>query len=92
MKRRNFVMSVLAGGAAVPVLAAEYDHDALSGPLASATVSFGEWSAAFTPPLDRFMSSPGAANLHEVLPFETQIRAGWSGELRHLRLPRVGNL
>jgi hypothetical protein len=76
MRRRNFVMSVLAGGVAVPALAAQHDHDAVSGPMASATVSFGEWNSSFSPPLDRFVSTPNTSNIHTVLPFETQIKAG----------------
>ena len=80
MRRRNFVMSVLAGGVtAVPALAAQ-DHDhpeAPTGPLANATVSFGEWHTS--PPLDRFLvATPPPANVHQVIPFEAQIKAGGS--------------
>lgn len=76
MKRRNFVMSVLAGGVAVPALAAQREHEGMTGPLANATVSFGEWRTDFSPPLDRFVATPNPSNEHMVLPFETQIRAG----------------
>jgi hypothetical protein len=75
MKRRNFVMSVLAGGVAVPALAGQHEHEGVSGPLANATVSFGEWHTS--PALDRFLAaSPPSANVHTVLPFESQIKAG----------------
>jgi hypothetical protein len=76
MKRRNFVMSVLAGGAAVPALAAQREHEGVSGPMANATVSFGEWRTDFSPALDRFVATPNTANMHMVLPFESQIKAG----------------
>jgi len=77
MKRRQFVTSVLAAGMAAPVLAAgQHDHgDAVDGPMANATVSFGQWHT--TPPLDRFPnSSPIDGNVHKLIPFDTKIKAG----------------
>lgn len=47
------------------------------GPLASATVSFGQWST--DPPLDRFPNtSPGGRNVHLLIPYEPTIKAGGS--------------
>jgi len=51
------------------------------GPLASATVSFGEWqSDPSLPPLDRILADPpaGARNTHELIPQITTIQAGGS--------------
>jgi hypothetical protein len=76
MKRRRFVTSVLSGAIAAPVLAAgQHDHDVVDGPLADATVSFGQWNTS--PPLDRFPNnSPITGNVHKLIPFETKIKAG----------------
>jgi len=53
------------------------NHDDLTGPLASATVSFGQWNT--DPPLDRFPNnSPRAANQHQLIPGEVTIKAGGS--------------
>jgi hypothetical protein len=76
MKRRNFVMSALAGSVAMPALAAQREREGVSGPMANATVSFGEWRTDFSPALDRFVATPNTANMHMVLPFESQIKAG----------------
>lgn len=45
MKRRELLSSIVATGFAVPALAAqgEHNHKPMSGPLATATVSFGYW-------------------------------------------------
>jgi plastocyanin len=53
---------------------------AIDGPLVTATVSFGEWKADFTPPLDRIVADPagGAGNNHEMIPQTTTIKAGGS--------------
>src|SRR6187401_1546247 len=77
MRRRNFVASVLAGAVAAPTLIAQHEHDKeeLSGPQASATVSFGQWK--LDPPLNRFNAvAPTTANNHHLRPFEAQIKAG----------------
>src|SRR3954467_6829750 len=87
MKRRNFVAaaSLLAGGVAVPMLAAdrekngehEHEHEELSGPLASVTASFGEWHS--NPALDRFViATPPTANVHVMTPYEAKVKAGGS--------------
>jgi len=76
MKRRQFVTSVLAGGIAVPALAAQnHDHgEQVDGPLANVNVSFGQWKTS--PPLDRLVSTPNSANLHKLIPFEATVKAG----------------
>src|SRR5207253_1697782 len=42
---------------------------AIDGPLANATVSFGEWKSDFSPPLHRIVGDPaaGAGNNHELI-------------------------
>jgi plastocyanin len=47
----------------------------ISGPLAQATVSFGQWPANAT--VDRMrVANPGNSNIHQLIPFEVQIKAG----------------
>ena len=76
MRRREFVTSVLAGGIAAPALAAQgHSHRPLDGPMANATVSFGHWQSQ--PPHDRFPNvSDRFRNGHQLLPYESQIKAG----------------
>lgn len=77
MNRRDFVASVVATGIATPALASQGrgSHDALTGPLATATVSFGAWPSS--PPLDRTLPPQGPPrNLHELLPYVATIKAG----------------
>ena len=51
------------------------DREDLKGPLASATVAFGQWNA--DPALDRFPNnSPRTANNHHLIPGEVTIKAG----------------
>ncbi len=81
MKRREFVTSVLATGLAAPAAAAvsskqdEHHHRPLSGPLASATVSFGHWRQ-----FDRVTAALGpndrTQNGHALIPHEVFIKAG----------------
>ena len=48
---------------------------AIDGPLASATVSFGQWQT--NPPLDRFPNlSDRLRNQHQLIPSEVTIKAG----------------
>src|SRR6266436_9407025 len=48
---------------------------AIDGPLANATVSFGQWQT--DPPLDRFPNlSPRDRNNHQLIPNEVTIKAG----------------
>lgn len=51
---------------------------AIDGPLANATVSFGEWRSDFDPPLDRIVADPagGAGNNHELIPQIATIKEG----------------
>ncbi|MCI0621807.1 MAG: twin-arginine translocation signal domain-containing protein, partial [Acidobacteria bacterium] len=75
------VSPTLADSLVIPDLSDEktetklHQHRPLSGPLASATVSFGQWSAA---PLDRFpnVSAPVVRNQHQLIPNEVTIKAG----------------
>jgi hypothetical protein len=86
MKRREFVerlglasAAILAGGAVVGAeekVAAKpqaHDHAQVTGPLAAATVSFGQWKT----PLDRISGmTPPPTNQHLLIPYEVQIKAG----------------
>jgi len=49
---------------------------AIDGPMANATVSFGEWAS--DPPLDRILADPagGVGNVHELIPQITTINEG----------------
>ena len=88
MKRRAFFGKAGIGSAAMAVAgmgtsaraqnAPEHEHDPVSGPLASATISFGAWRT--TPPLDRFpnVSDTRNRNQHQLIPAEVRIRAGGS--------------
>jgi hypothetical protein len=52
-------------------------HEDLNGPLASATVAFGQWNA--DPIIDRFPNnSPRTQNNHHLIPGEAVIKAGGS--------------
>jgi plastocyanin len=76
MERRAFVTSVLAAGLVTPLVAAEgQDHSPVEGPLANASVSFGNWRTE--PPLDRFPNvSDRTRNGHQLIPHEATIKAG----------------
>jgi hypothetical protein len=93
IKRRRFFERAGLGSAALlslPILGGaakskssgkeEHRHDKISGPLASATVSFGQFSVE--PPIDRFpdkVAGPGALpNEHTLVPFASLIKAGGS--------------
>jgi plastocyanin len=94
MKRREFFERAGLGSAALvalpgvavasrPVVPAArresaHQHEPISGPLASATVSFGQWSAGLVPALDRFpdLGAPGKPNGHQLIPHEVTVRAG----------------
>jgi plastocyanin len=56
----------------------EHRHDALNGPLANATVSFGGWPVGGKAPLDRTVlpEAPLAPNVHALLPQTVTIKAG----------------
>jgi plastocyanin len=89
MQRREFLGRAGLGSAALiaaPAIAAsasarwaeagQHDHGRVRGPLANATVSFGQWSAG--PPLDRFpnISAPVVPNGHQLIPGDVTIKAG----------------
>ena len=76
MERRTFVTSVLATGLVTPLVAAQdHDHKPVEGPLANASVSFGNWRT--DPPLDRFPNlSDRFRNGHQLIPHEATIKAG----------------
>jgi len=92
MKRREFIAKAGVGSVALASMplgggeaAAEstkpqagHQHEAVNGPLATATVSFGEWSAGLEPALDRFsdLGAPAKPNGHTLIPNETTIKAG----------------
>lgn len=77
MKRRDFVGSIVVAGIAAPVLGATQheSHDRMTGPLATATVSFGAWPSS--PPLDRTVPPSGPPrNVHELFPYMATIKVG----------------
>lgn len=86
MKRRQFVEQLGIGSAVLAAAgvaqAAQNDHAAhrpLTGPLASATVSFGAWPVgSVEAPLDRMATplAPAAPNVHALLPQEVTIKEG----------------
>lgn len=92
MKRRDFVRrlgfgsGVVAAGAAIGHTAAVrnaeaqggHDHEQVDGPLASATVAFGQWIAA--PGTTRMPPNPNPRQLnqHLLIPYMPTIKAGGS--------------
>ena len=76
IERRTFVTSVLATGLLTPLVAAqEHEHGSIAGPLANATVSFGNWQT--NPPLDRFPTVNDRTRVgHQLIPREATITAG----------------
>lgn len=87
MKRREFVEKAGMGAAALVTLAApgharastksgQHNHAPISGPLATATVSFGAWRSG----IDRFPNRGQTAGLpnneHALIPNEVKIQAG----------------
>jgi hypothetical protein len=86
MKRRQFVERLGIGSAVLAAAGVAHaaqngheEHRALSGPLASATVSFGAWPAGtLDAPLDRTVAplAPVAPNVHALLPQTVTIKEG----------------
>src|SRR3954447_8101547 len=95
MKRREFVEKLGIGSAGIAAAAAltgtrvnaadkqEHDHGGaqMDGPLSQATVSFGQWTTNFDPPLDRYLvvfpaQTNRAANNHQLIPYVATIKAG----------------
>jgi hypothetical protein len=91
MNRRNWLRTLGIGSAAL-ITGAEgrslvarasthqgHVHAAIRGPLASATVSFGQWPVGtLTAPIDRHevANAPEAPNVHLIVPQTATIRAG----------------
>ena len=91
MKRREFVEKIGMGSAGLAAAAAlatrasaspgkraaQHDHTQVDGPLASATVSFGQWRT--DPPFDRFpTNNDRTRNNHKLIPYTVTIKAGGS--------------
>jgi hypothetical protein len=85
MKRREFVGKLGVGSAGLAAAATlgantsasgQHDHGQVNGPLATATVSFGEWKT--DPPLDRLLPTPPVTNAHLLIPYVAKIKAGGS--------------
>ena len=69
--RRKLLIAAAATGTTAKLLSG---HETLSGPLANATVTFGEWRT--DPPLDRFQPFTPPTNHHHILPNEATVKAG----------------
>jgi len=87
LKRRDFLGKAGIGSAALAVAGMatsalaqttdDHQHEPVIGPLASATVSFGQWQTE--PPFDRFPNiNNRTRNQHLLIPEEVTIRAGGS--------------
>jgi plastocyanin len=67
-----------SGAGTVAAAAQGHSHRGVSGPLASATISFGSWET--DPPFDRFTvptpPPPATRNAHTLTPNEVTIQAG----------------
>jgi len=85
MKRREFFgrlgvgsAGVVAGsalGSRLTAAAEQHDHEQVGGPLAQATVSFGQWMTPFS----RFPSvNDRTRNQHLLIPYVATIKAGGS--------------
>ncbi len=85
--RRNLLKATAAAGVSaalglvmkpktVVAQGQSHRHQPIAGPLANATVSFGQWPT--DPPLDRFpnLGAPGLPNGHQLIPNEAKIKAG----------------
>lgn len=86
MKRREFVERAGIGAAALVTLAgdgisassrgAAQHHEAVSGPLATATVSFGAWAAGINRTPNLVAAAGLANNVHALIPNRVTIRIG----------------
>lgn len=74
--RRNILKTMVAGGVlGTAPLAAQHAQGRIPGPLAHATVAFGQWNT----PMDRFDGAFTPADVgHHVSPLEVTIAAGGS--------------
>ena len=88
MKRREFVQKASIGAAALAALGPsrpasasskrshQHQHAPMSGPLATATVSFGAWAAG-TNRRPNIVAAAGLPNnVHALIPYEVMIKAG----------------
>lgn len=71
--RRN-VLKLAAAGSFTTALSGQDEHKEIQGPLAQATVSFGQWRT--DTPLDRLDGVPPTANNHQLVPNQVTIKAG----------------
>ena len=87
MKRRQFFEKAGLGSAGLVALAAQgsanaqgngnqHDHGAISGPLATATVSFGAWATGVNRRPNIGQTAGLANNVHALIPNEVKIKAG----------------
>jgi len=86
MKRREFFERASLGSAGIVALAAQgsanaqsnenHDHGAISGPLATATVSFGAWASGINRRPNIGAAAGLANNVHALIPNEVKIKAG----------------
>ena len=87
MKRREFFQRASLGSAGIVTLAAQgsanaqsnvntHDHGAISGPLATATVSFGAWSSGTSRRPNIGATAGLANNVHALIPNDVKIKAG----------------
>src|SRR5262245_15775411 len=87
MKRREFFERASLGSAGLAALAAQgsasaqgngnqHGHSAISGPLATATVSFGAWSAGINRRPNIGATAGLANNEHVLIPNDVKIKAG----------------
>ena len=88
MKRREFFVKAGVGSAAVATLASprrvdaatktgsQHEHAAISGPLATATVSFGAWASGADRHPNLGATATNTLNAHVVVPNEVQVKAG----------------
>ena len=99
MKRRQFVeqlgigSAILAGALLAEAAQNEHEgHRPLTGPPASATVSFGAWPVgSVEAPLDRTVTplAPVAPNVHALLPWNVRIKEGGSVNFVLAGFPQV---
>ena len=71
---RRSLIKVAAAGSVAAALQAQHHHQSIPGPLANATVTFGEWRT--DPPLDRFEPFTPDTNMHHILPNDITVKAG----------------